>query len=160
MRLAVPRAEAVSGEVVIGRPVRDVYAFYRDFANLPRFLGDVVAVKHVDDRSYRWVVAGPLGARLTLTVTIAEERVDELLRFQTRGPAPLRAQWRLDFAADHDGRATRVREQLTMPLGALGRSVLALIGKFPDREVRDNLNRLKQLLESGAPPQAGDRGPR
>ena len=83
-----------------------------------------------------------------------------LIRFQTRGPAPLRAQWRLDFAADQDGRATRVREQLTMPLGALGRSMLALIGKFPDREVRDDLNRLKQLLESGAPLQAGQRGPR
>jgi uncharacterized membrane protein len=160
VRLAVPRADAVTDEVVIARLVRDVYAFYRDFANLPRFLGDVVAVEHVDDRSYRWVVAGPLGARLNLTVTIVEERVDEVIRFQTRGPASLRAQWRLDFAADQDGRATRVREQLTMPLGALGRSVLALIGKFPDREVRDDLNRLRQLLESGAPPQAGQRGPR
>jgi uncharacterized membrane protein len=156
----VPRARTVTGEVVIDRPVRNVYAFYRDFANLPRFLGDVVAVEHVDDRSYRWVVAGPLGARVTVRVTIVEERVDELIRFQTRGQAPLRAQWRLDFAADDDGRTTHVREQLTVPLGAIGRSMLALIGKFPDREVRDNLNRLKQLLESGAAPQAGERGPR
>src|SRR3954471_11869025 len=58
VRLAVPRAAAVTGEVVISPPVQHVYAFYRDFANLPRFLGDVVAVEHVDDRSYRWVVAG------------------------------------------------------------------------------------------------------
>jgi uncharacterized membrane protein len=141
---------------VIARPVRDVYAFYRDFANLPRFLGDIIAVEHLGDGSYRWVVVGPLGARVTVTVTVTEERVNELIRFQTRGPAPLRAQWRLDFA-DDDGRTTRVREQLTMPLGAIGRSMLALIGKFPDREIRDNLNRLKQLLESGAAPQAGER---
>jgi uncharacterized membrane protein len=149
-------AETVTGEVVIGRTVPDVYAFYRDFANLPRFVCDVVAVEYVGDRSYQWVVAGPLGARVTVTVRIVEERVDELIRFQTRGPAQLRAQWRLDFAAVDDGRTTHVREQLTVPLGAIGRSMLALIGKFPDREIRDNLNRLRQLLESGAAPQAGE----
>jgi hypothetical protein len=42
-----------------------------------------------------------------------------------------------------------VREQLVVPLGAIGRAVLALIGKFPDREVAANLTRLKQLLEIG-----------
>ena len=34
-------------------------------------------------------------------------------------------------------------------MGAIGRAVLALIGKFPDREVAANLTRLKQLLEIG-----------
>jgi hypothetical protein len=41
-----------------------------------------------------------------------------------------------------------VREQLVVPLGAIGRIMLAVIGKFPDREVPANLTRLKQLLEA------------
>jgi hypothetical protein len=36
-----------------------------------------------------------------------------------------------------------------MPLGVLGRAALAVIGKFPDREVAANLTMLKQVLEGG-----------
>jgi uncharacterized membrane protein len=35
------------------------------------------------------------------------------------------------------------------PLGSLGRVALALIGKFPAEEVRANLHRLKQVMETG-----------
>jgi uncharacterized membrane protein len=149
MRLPVGRDHPVTGEVVIRRPVADVYSFYRDFTNLPRFLGDVVTVEQVGDMTYRWLVSGPFGTRLPMTITVSEQRVDRLLRYQTRGPAPLQARWELEFAADTDAPETRVREQLVMPLGALGRSMLALIGKFPEREVAANLTRLKDLLETG-----------
>lgn len=149
MRLPARLADTVTGEVVIRRPIQDVYSFYRDFANLPRFLGDVVTVERLADMTYRWVVTGPFGARVPVTVTITEQRVNRLIRYQTCGPALLRGRWQLDFSADTDSGPTRVREQLVVPLGAIGRALLALIGKFPDREVAANLTRLKQLLESG-----------
>jgi len=38
---------------------------------------------------------------------------------------------------------------MKVPLGALGRAALALIGKFPAQEVDSNLHRLKQLMETG-----------
>jgi uncharacterized membrane protein len=83
-------AGTFTGEVVIRRPVQDVYGFYRNFTNLPRFLGDIVAVEQVADETYRWTVVGPLGTRVPMTVTITEQRVNQLIRYQTRGPAPLR----------------------------------------------------------------------
>jgi uncharacterized membrane protein len=139
----------VTGEVVIRRPVHEVYRFYRDFANLPRFLGDVVAVEQLADTTYRWVVAGPFGTRIPLTVTITEQRVDRLIRYQTSGPLPVHGRWELSFGPDSDAGVTRVREHLVIPLGAVGRALLALIGKFPDREVAANLTMLKQVLEAG-----------
>jgi uncharacterized membrane protein len=142
-------AGTVTGDVVIRRPVRVVYSFYRNFTNLPRILGDVVAVEQITGTIYRWIVAGPLGTRVPMTVTITEQRVNQLIRYQTGGPRPLRGRWELTFAVDTDSGGTRVREQLVVPLGAIGRAVLALIGKFPDREVAANLTRLKQLLEIG-----------
>ena len=145
----VRRADTVTGEVAIRRPVQDVYRFYRDFPNLPRFLGDVVAVEQVADRTYRWTVAGPLGTRVPVTVTVTEQQVDHLIRYETSGPALLRGRWKLAFAPDTDAGGTRLREQLVVPLGAIGRVLLAIIGKFPDREVAANLARLKQLLETG-----------
>jgi uncharacterized membrane protein len=150
MRLPFLRADTVTGEVVIARPVHDVYAFYCDFANLPRFLGDVVAVQAVGNDAYRWTVSGPFGIRVPLTVVITEQRVDRLIRYRTCGPALLRAHWQIEFAAGPDARWTRLRERLVTPLGGVGRAVLSLIGKYPDREVAANLTALKTLLESAA----------
>ena len=133
-RLAGP----VTGEVVISRPVQVVYGFYRDFTNLPRVLGDVVAVEQMAGMTNRW--------------TITEQRVNQLIRYQTGGPTPLRGRWELTFAVDTGSGGTRVREQLVVPMGAIGRAVLALIGKFPDREVAANLARLKQLLGTTTEP--------
>jgi uncharacterized membrane protein len=149
VRLPARLAGTVTGNVVIHRPVHVVYGFYRNFANMPRFLGDVVAVQQVADTTYRWIVAGPLGTRVPATVTITEQRDSQLIRYQTGGPALLRGRWELAFAVDTDAGGTRVREQLVVPLGAIGRAMLAVIGKFPDREVAANLARLKQLLETG-----------
>ena len=126
-RLAGP----VTGEVVIGRPVQVVYGFYRDFTNLPLVLGDVVAVEQVAGTTYRWIVAGPLGTRLPMTVTVTDQCVNELIRYQAGGPGPLRGQWELAFAVDTGSAGTRVREQLVVPMGAIGRAVLALIGSSP-----------------------------
>jgi uncharacterized membrane protein len=161
VRRSVRLGATVAGEVVIRRPVHEIYRFYRDFTNLPRFLGDVVAVERLTDTTYRWLVAGPLGTRLPMTVTITEERVDRLIRYRTSGPLPLHARWQLSFAPDADAGVTRVREHLVIPLGAAGRAVLALMGKYPDREVAANLATLKQLLEAASgrpvPPSDGDR---
>jgi uncharacterized membrane protein len=148
MRCSLRLGDTVTGAIVIRRPVREVYRFYRDFANLPRFLGDVVAVEQVADTTYRWVVAGPFGTRIPLTVTITEQRVDRLIRYQTGGPL-LHGRWEVSFAPDSDAEGTRVREHLVIPLGVIGRAALALIGKFPDREVAANLTTLKRLLEAG-----------
>lgn len=152
MKFRVRRANVVMGEVVICRRPSDVYGFYRDFTNQPRFLGDVVEVEPIGPTAYRWIVAGPFGARVRLTVTITEEHVDHLIRYRTGGPSLLRGRWELTFSPDRDAdgaERTRVREQLVVPLGAIGPVLLAVIGKFPDQEVTADLCQLKQLLESG-----------
>jgi uncharacterized membrane protein len=145
------RPDSATGEVVIGRPVHEVYTFYRDFSNMPRFLDDVVAVRRVADGRYRWIVAGPLGTRIPLTIVVVDERMDRLVRFRSSGPPWLRGGWELSFTEDARAGSTRVRERLVMPLGALGRAVLAMVEKFPQREVAENLTALKRVLEADEP---------
>ncbi len=137
---------------VISRPVQVVYGFYRDFTNLPLVLGDVVAVEQVTCMTYRWIVAGPLGTRLPMTVTVTDQHVNKRIHYQTGGPGPLRGRWELAFAVDAGSSGTRIRDQLVVPMDTVGRAVLALIKEFPDREVAANLTRLKQLLEATTEP--------
>ena len=141
--------QAIEASVVIQRPREEVFRFYRDFRNLPRFLGDVIAVEQVGPTTSRWRIQGPLGVRAAWTVRVTEERTNELIRYETVNLPPLTTHWDIYFAPGPRADETEVREVLKTPLGGLGRAALALIGKFPDKEVASNLNRLKELMETG-----------
>jgi len=51
-----------------------------------------------------------------------------------------------------DAGQTNIREVMRLPMGRLGRAVLAVIGKFPAEEVCANLRRLQQVIETGRSP--------
>jgi uncharacterized membrane protein len=136
----------VEATVTIRRPVEEVFAFYRDFRNLPLFLGDVVAVEPLDPARSRWTIQGPLGIRAHWTTTVTEERLNELIRYEIVGT---RSSWEIHFAPGPRAGSTVVREVMRTPFGKLGRAAMLLLGKFPADEVRANLRRLKQVLETG-----------
>ena len=147
---AVPHdVGTVEGHVTIKCPVEKVYAFHRDFKNLPSFLGDVMAVEQIDPTTYRWTIQGPFGVRAKWTTRLTEERKDELLRYEMVSLPLLRTCWEVRFAPGTKAGQTEVHEVLKMPLGRVGRAALALMGKFPTEEVTSNLHRLKELLETG-----------
>jgi len=139
----------IEASVTIRRAVEDVFSFYRDFTNLPSFLGDVMAIEEIGPATSRWTIQGPLGIRATWTIKVTEERTNELIRYETVTPPGLRTYWEIHFAPGSESGQTEVRELMTAPLGRLGRAVLALMGKFPTEEVAANLHRLKQVMETG-----------
>ena len=79
--------DAAEAAVAIRRPVAEVFRFYRDFRNLPRFLGDVMAVEQTGPTTYRWTVQGPWGLRLDWTARVTEERADEYIGYEAT-PCP------------------------------------------------------------------------
>jgi uncharacterized membrane protein len=140
----------VEASVTIQRAVGEVFRFYRDFKNLPSFLGDVMAIDQIDPVTSRWTIQGPLGIRANWTIRVTEERMNELIRYETVGPPGLRTYWEIYFAPGSQPGATEVREVMKAPLGRWGRAALALIGKFPAEEVSANLHRLKEVMETGS----------
>jgi uncharacterized membrane protein len=137
---------SMESTVTIRRPVEEVFRFYRDFRNLPSYLGDVTAVEQLDSVTSRWTIQGPLGFHVHWTIKVTEERPNELIRYQTAGHG---SSWEVRFTRGRDPGSTEVREVLRSPLGGFGCAALALIGKLPKQEVMANLQRLKQLLETG-----------
>jgi uncharacterized membrane protein len=143
-------ANAIESSVAIQRPIVEVFGFYRDFRNLPRFLGDVIAIEPIDRATSRWTIQGPLGVRVNWTIRVTEERPNELISYETITAPGLRTYWTIHFAPGPEANKTEVREVMQVPLGRFGRAALALIGKFPAEEVASNLRRLKELMETGS----------
>jgi uncharacterized membrane protein len=138
--------DAIDATITIRRPVEEVFAFYRDFRNLPRFLGDVVAVEPIDSIRSRWTIVGPLGIRAHWTSRVTEERLNALIRYEVGG---MGSSWEIHFTPGASPGSTDVREIVRTPFGKVGRAALMLIGKSPVEEVSANLHRLKQLMETG-----------
>jgi uncharacterized membrane protein len=139
----------ITASVVIRRPVEQVFNFYRDFENLPSFLGDVMKIEHIDAATSRWTIQGPFGIQAHWTVRVTEERPNELIRYDLVSSSRLKTEWEIYFAPGPAKGETEVREVMKAPLGRLGRAALALIGKFPAEEVSANLHRFKELMETG-----------
>jgi uncharacterized membrane protein len=141
--------DTIEASVTIRRPLEELFSFYRDFKNLPSFLGDVMAVEQIGPATFRWTIQGPLGIRVDSTIKVTEERRNELICYETEGAAGLKGYWEIYFAPGPQPGETKVREVMKVPLGILGRAALALIGKHPAQEVSSNLRRLKEIMETG-----------
>ena len=66
-----------------------VFEFYRDFRNLPTFLGDVMAVELIGPTTSRWTIQGPLGIRVPWLIRVTQECTNELIRYETVAPPGL-----------------------------------------------------------------------
>ena|SRR2546425_12604978 len=108
-----------------------------------------MAVEQIGPATSRWTIQGPLGIRANWTIKVTEERPNESIRYETVTSPGLRTYWEIHFATGSDAGETEVREVMRAPLGRLGRAALALVGKFPAKEVSSNLHRLKEVMETG-----------
>jgi uncharacterized membrane protein len=144
----------VTRAVTILRPAGELYAFWRDLSNLPRFMGYLEAVRVAESGRSHWVTRGPAGSRLEWDAEIVEDQPGELIRWQTLPGAQVPNQGEVRFRDAPAGRGTEVRVRLEYmaPAGQLGASLAQLLGEGADRQVRESLRNFKQLMEAGEIP--------
>jgi uncharacterized membrane protein len=141
----------VDRSVSIYRPVDEVYRFFRDFKNLGRILTHVNDVREVDDKHSHWFVKGPGGMELEWDAEIIEERPNELISWRSIGSPDVESAGSVRFERAPGERGTFVRVSLNYlpPAGALGAAIAKLFGEEPETQIKEDLRRLKQMLEAG-----------
>lgn len=152
-RAAAPGIE-VERAITIMRPASEVYAFWRDFENLARFMSHLESV-HVEGggRSH-WVAKGPAGSRVEWDALLTEEEPERRLAWRSVDGSQIMNEGSVDFASAPADRGTEVRVRLTYhpPAGALGAAFARLFGEEPSQQVDEDLRHLKRLLETGDEP--------
>ncbi len=145
--------------VTIDRPLSDVYAFWRNFENLPRFMTHLDSVRAIDDRRSHWAARAPGGGTVEWDAEIIHEEPDKVIGWRSLAGADVVNAGSVNFDEAPGGRGTEVRVSLQYqpPFGKLGAAVAALTGEEPSHQVREDLRRLKELLETGEVPTARNR---
>ena len=166
----VPRTEddhiAVQRAVTIGKPVDEIYAFWRNFENLPHFMSHLEAVKVQDGDGTRshWVAKAPLGTSVEWDAEITEDEPGRRIAWRSLEGATVPNEGHVDFQPAPGNRGTELHVSLTYrpPGGTLGAVVARLFGEEPGEQIGDDLRRLKRRLEVGQDPttegQASGRG--
>jgi uncharacterized membrane protein len=144
------KAIRVKTSITIRREPEDVYRFWRELKNLPLFMRHVESVTESDGHS-SWYARGPVGTKLEWDAEIVADRPNERLAWRSLEGATIPNFGSVEFRRAPRGQGTEVHLDLGFepPFGALGASVARLFDEVPEVQLRNDLRRLKQILETG-----------
>src|SRR5262249_13537794 len=115
----------VEKSVTINRPPAELYRFWRNFENLPRFMNHLESVKKMDDRRSHWVAKAPAGTRVEWDAEVYNEKEDELIAWRSLENADINHAGSVWFRQAPNGRGTEVKVVINYepPGGKLGASI-------------------------------------
>jgi uncharacterized membrane protein len=145
-----PQGIRIRKAITIDRPRDEVYRFWRNFENLPRFMQHLERVRVLDARRSRWTARAPAGASVEWTAELIDDQPNELIVWRSVDGATIPNTGSVQFTpASHGGTAVLVELRYQPPGGRLAAVVAKLFGDEPDTQVGSDLRRLKQVLELG-----------
>lgn len=137
--------------LLIGRPRAELFAFWKNFENFPRFMENVERVENLGDGRSRWTIKAPAGSEVTLVNRISEVRDGEHISWQSEPESDIANSGKVRFANAPAGRGTYVSLIIGYdpPGGTLGKLFAKILQREPEIQARRDLRRFKQLMETG-----------
>ncbi|MDQ3814415.1 MAG: SRPBCC family protein, partial [Armatimonadota bacterium] len=144
----------VEKSVTINKAPAELYRFWRNFENLPRFMRHLESVQIIDDRRSHWVAKGPAGITVEWDAEITEDEENQLIAWRSLENADVESVGSVRFQPLPHGRGTEVTVLLRYapPGGVIGARIARLFGEEPSLQIKDDLRRFKQLMEAGEIP--------
>ncbi len=141
----------VEQSITVGRPPEEIYRFWRDFENLPRFMEHLESVKVLDDRRSHWRARAPAGSSVEWDAEIVEDRPNQRISWRSVANVEVPNTGTVRFTPAPGNRGTEIHVELRYepPGGKLGSLVAKLFGEEPGQQVKSDLRRLKQVIETG-----------
>jgi len=141
----------VDRAIIIHRSRFDVFRFWRNLENLARAMEHVESLRQRGNRS-RWVVRGPRGRTVQWDAVIHNEIENELISWRSLPGSQVENAGTVLFQdAPGGGTEVKVELQYNPPGGAVGAILAAIWGADPDRQIGEDLERIRNMIETGVP---------
>jgi uncharacterized membrane protein len=157
---SVPANEGIKFEssVLIHRPAREIYDYWRDFTHAPLFMSDIKKVEITGKNTSRWTATGPYDIEVEWDAQLINDKPGEMLSWRTVGETHVPNAGTVRFEpvtddtqgeAGESQDATRVRlvAEFQPPGGPLAVITAAFFFQDPQRVLSQDLRRLKEILE-------------
>jgi uncharacterized membrane protein len=141
----------VEQAITVWRQPAEVYGFWRDFENLPRFMRHLESVRTTEGGRSHWVAKGPAGRSVEWDAEIAEDRPSEHIAWRSVEGSQVGTDGSVRFLPTPDGAGTEVHVHMhySPPAGVVGMTVARMFGEDPSLQLKEDLRRFKQVIELG-----------
>ncbi|GAB3042428.1 SRPBCC family protein [Spirosoma pulveris] len=147
----------ITKSLTINKPRQEVYAYWRQLENLPRFMFHLSEVRQLDNNRSHWVakLSDGLLAKTLGTVEwdaeILEEVENERLVWKSVADARIDNAGEVRFVDAPNGQGTEVHAFIAYrpPAGQVGGVLMKLFNPAFAQLIKQDLRRFKQLLETG-----------
>jgi uncharacterized membrane protein len=149
--VAAGHGTKVEHAITVNKSAAEVYRFWRDFENLPRFMTHLIDVDTTTDGRSRWVAKGPLGLKLEWDAEIVTDTPNQVIGWKSLDGADVDTAGSVHFNELPNGRGTEVRVTLKYdpPAGKVGTAIAKLVGQSPEAQIKADMRRFKQIMEAG-----------
>jgi uncharacterized membrane protein len=141
----------VKRSITVNRSREEVYSFWHDFQNLPRFMKHLESVTVMGNGRSHWKAKAPAGSSVEWDAEITADQPNELIAWHSLGDADVSNSGMVRFVQAPGDRGTEVHVHLRYdpPGGALGALFAKMFGEEPGGQIADDLRRFKQVMEIG-----------
>lgn len=143
--------ERFSRAITINREPAELYTFWRDFSNLPKIMDNLVSVNVLENEQSEWTAKGPAGAEVKWTARVTEDIEGAFIAWTSEDDADVFNEGRISFYPAQGNRGTVVTALIAydQPAGFIGRMFAKVSQREPEVQLRRDLRRFKQLMETG-----------
>jgi uncharacterized membrane protein len=141
---------SVEKTITVRKPAQEVYGFWRDLENLPRFMAHLESVTVNADRSH-WVAKAPAGKTVVWDAEVVDDQPGASISWRSLPGADVANWGTVRFVPAPGDRGTEVQVELAYrpPAGKVGATLAKLVGEEPATQLADDLRRFKQVVETG-----------
>lgn len=141
----------IESVVTVDGSADEMYRYWRDFENHPRFAHYVRSVTADGDTRSHWTMKAPVGPPVEWDLEVTDEAKGEFISWRTVEGSDVNHTGEVRFRRLPAERGTEVRMTMdfTPPGGAMGAAVGRLFDGLTEAQLRADLKRFKQLMETG-----------
>jgi uncharacterized membrane protein len=149
--LAGSRGVHVHESIRLENPIDEVYRFWRRLENLPQFMSHLQSVSETGGGRSHWVACGPAGTTAEWDAEIIKDQPNDTISWRSLPGSDVVTAGSVTFKRARSGQSTQltVHLQYDPPGGRAGSWIAGLFGREPSQTIREDLRRVKQLLEAG-----------
>jgi uncharacterized membrane protein len=131
-------------------PVEQMYEFWNNFTNFPKFMANIQEVQDKGDGHYHWIAKGPAGIPVEWDAVVTENEPNKTIAWESVPASEIKNRGKVNFEKAGEGKTqVSVHMSYNPPAGVIGHTVAQLFGQDPETAMIEDFNRLRSLLVEG-----------
>ncbi len=143
-----PRTQAIhlQKSIEIQASPETVFNIWAKYDNFPQFMSHLVEIQTLDAERSHWTMRGPAGVNLEWDAALTKYLEPTMLAWKTEPGSPIEHNGLVRFESSNGGTRVTVR-MFYGPAAGRSDSLVALLGNDPERELEEDLLRMKNFIE-------------